>query len=171
MKLESGKDYLISFGGLNIPDSQQTEFQSVYCYKSTDISTCLNMAIPDSYIIDPTNKSAYFLKPATSVNPPAIFGHDGAIVELTSGNMTRKYLYFYGGASSSCTGNVCSQMWRFEIPWAPIQYFENNGTTFGNNWEAITNAGGTSPGQLYAFSITKIDNYIYLYGGLDQTFT
>lgn len=111
MYLTTDQDYLISFGGIqNTTSSSLTSVET--CVNSTTISTCLSLAIKDSYIIDPIAQKAYLLDISSTVNPTAMFGHSGAVVSITDTSVYKKYLYVYGGASSSCTDNVCNKMWR-----------------------------------------------------------
>lgn len=65
--------------------------------------------------------------------PYARYGHTGVYVELNDtrnlqpdGKFTkRKYLFIYGGFAFECQ-TACYDLWKYEIPWAPINYYPTN---------------------------------------------
>ena len=126
-----------------------------------------------TYIKPDYNRDAYI----NYISPSARYGHSSAYVEIEERdkykgqNLTRKYLYIYGGISFECE-NACSDLWRFEIPWAPQRYYPQpiigNWWNRGNHWTLMSNDSENSPGKRYKHVMIVDFNmrYIFLFGGI-----
>lgn len=95
--------------------------------------------------------------------------------------MTRKYLYVYGGFSFECA-TACFDLWRYEIPWAPIATYPKKVGKWhnrANHWTLIIEDENYSPGprvkssmvaiQIYpnaTANITRDEHYLYIFGGI-----
>ena len=92
----------------------------------------------------------------------------------------RKFLYIYGGYSFKCETS-CYDLWRYEIPFAPLAYYpiNNKGSNIwqnaGNHWALVNNDVEYSPGSRLRHSmithqgITKDGkgiSFIYIFGGV-----
>jgi len=80
-------------------------------------------------------------------------------------------MFIYGGFSYNCE-TACDDLWRFEIPWAPMRYFPVP-ISVSMEWDraatwAIKNDTVNSPGpRLLHKMVTDYEMiYIYLFGGV-----
>jgi hypothetical protein len=106
--------------------------------------------------------------------PPPRYGHASVYVEkyeispFTMRPTLRKYMYIYGGFSIYCE-NICNDLWRYEIPYAPYRYYPSNKPLErGNTWSQLFLTDEVSPGKriLHSLVVDKNFKFIYLYGGL-----
>ena len=129
-----------------------------------------------TYLKPDYNRVAYFYYKA----PAARYGHASVYIEgieqdgNTNQLVLRKYMYTYGGFTYDCT-NACFDLWKYDIPWAPMRYFPEPSQAgaywnTANNWILVTNDSDTerSPGKRYRHSMITdyIGQNIYLYGGI-----
>eukprot|EP00434_Breviolum_minutum_P012466 symbB.v1.2.010982.t1/scaffold725.1/size168906/8 len=94
--------------------------------------------------------------------PVARFGHGAAVIEMVdeqNSDIKRLYMYIFGGMGNQCPGSVCSDVWRYEIPWAAQAYYPK-----GNVWDRLKDCpyGGR---YRHGMASTSSMEYIYVYGG------
>lgn len=89
----------------------------------------------------------------------------------------RKFLYIYGGFSYDCH-TACADIWRYEIPYTPINVPPPiDWNNYGNHWAELQEDLTYGPGKRWKTSmvtyqrkkgpLNDIDaNYIYLFGGI-----
>ena len=164
--------------------------------RNTTYSTCGEELLNDVWIYEVLEGTWTHLKPDVNrdferypVYPSARYGHTGTYVELndtrnyfegTNIPVLRKYLYVYGGFSFMCQ-TACFDLWRFEIPFAPMSYYPMNNITewrnAGNHWKLVNEDENYSPGPRFKHSMithqsvpkgnsTRSEAYIYIFGGI-----
>lgn len=112
---------------------------------------------------------------ATTLEPVGFplprFGHSAVVVEQREGqdaHFKRYFMYIYGGMSPRCPiGGVCSDVWKYEIPWSAQAYYPkypDGKWNRGNEWMKLKDCpfGGR---YRHAMVVTSAMEYIYSYGG------
>lgn len=162
------REFMLIFGGLTardktFQDSDNNTYDIYnYCERYTELTgmnkteflaTCGEELLNDVWIYEVLAGSWTHLEPDTNkeharypMYPAARYGHTGTYVELNDTNnyfdgtdvpVLRKYLYIYGGFSFECQ-TACYDLWRFEIPFAPMSYYPRNNISdwqnCGNHW-------------------------------------
>lgn len=102
--------------------------------------------------------------------PVARFGHGAAVIRMVdeqNSDIQRLYMYIFGGMGNQCPGSVCSDVWRYEIPWAAQAYYPKYPTgdwVRGNVWDRLKDNpyGGR---YRHGMVSTSSMEYIYVYGG------
>jgi len=92
----------------------------------------------------------------------------------------RKYLYIYGGFAFECQ-TACYDLWRYEIPFAPLNYYPYNDRSGwknpGNHWTLVNDDVNYCPGPRQKQSMiahqsqivgtsSRDEHYIYIFGGI-----
>jgi len=120
-----------------------------------------------------------FIKPAAERSPttgeflgfPASrFGHTAAVIEVAEGSngMKRVYMCIYGGWSLQCTGNICNDVWKYEIAWAAQalypKFLDVDEWDRGNQWFRMNDCpfGGRFR---HVMTTTNTQEYLYVFGG------
>jgi hypothetical protein len=111
--------------------------------------------------------------PERQQKPYARYGHASVYVEIEekgfNTTILRKYMYVYGGFSIYCQ-NACDDMWRYEIAYAPQQYYKTpSGWNRGNAWTKLETSSTYPPdNRIFHHMVVDSDyKYIYLFGGLN----
>jgi hypothetical protein len=85
-----------------------------------------------------------FLKPLTTVDsagadmgsPQGRYGHSAVLVVIDANKdpnqLKRQFMYVFGGMGKGCLNGLCSDMWKYEIPWAAQAYWPG---TDPANWQ------------------------------------
>lgn len=128
------------------------------------------------------NRNAY----ASLKAPFPRYGGAGCYIALSSAEeivavdleeYERRYLYIYGGFSYFCQ-TACHDIWRYEIPYAPIAMApDGRWKNAGNHWEQLQEDSSYGPGKRWKTAIVpyqrkkdeyndREENYIYLFGGI-----
>jgi len=102
--------------------------------------------------------------------PASRFGHTAAVIEVPDGanGMKRVYMYVYGGWSLQCSGNICSDVWKYEIAWAAQalypKFLDVDEWDRGNQWFRMNDCpyGGRFR---HTMTTTNTQEYLYVYGG------
>jgi hypothetical protein len=120
--------------------------------------------------------------------PAARYAHCGSYIQLKDMNtyfadgltpVLRKYLYVYGGFSYECH-TACSDLWRYEIPYAPYLYFPaklGSWVSQANHWTMLSDGSVYGPGPRVKSSMTSVQpelwlesvktgDYLYIFGGI-----
>jgi len=146
----------------------------------TEWQMCSEFATNDIWRYDINDNRWDFMKPDSAISettgerfgmPSPRYGHAAAIVEIvesSDSDQKRMYMYIYGGIGPYCTGGVCSDVWRYEIPFAAQAYYpklaDEDIWRRGNMWEEL---GEADVGGRYRHSMvaTSTMEYIFVYGG------
>jgi hypothetical protein len=146
----------------------------------TEWQMCSELATNDLWRYDIARNKWDFLKPDSAISettgerfgqPSPRYGHAAAIVEIVESSDTdqkRMYMYIYGGIGPYCTSGVCTDVWRYEIPFAAQAYYpklaDEDIWKRGNMWEEL---GEADVGGRYRHSMvaTSTFEYIFVYGG------
>jgi len=145
-----------------------------------DWRSCNEVVLGDLWRYDIVRAKWDFIKPDSAISlttgqpvgfPYTRYGHGAALVEEVDGNdkyFKRLYMYVYGGLSPQCSGGgVCSDVWKYEIPFASQAYypkFPDGEWMRGNTWMKLKDNpfGGR---YRHAMVVTSGMEYIYVYGG------
>jgi len=141
--------------------------------------SCSELTVNDVWRYDIEEAKWEYIKADSALSPttgepvgyPSVrFGHGAAMVTVVSPNdesQVQKFMYIYGGLGPQCRGGVCSDVWRYEIPWAAQAYypkFPDGPWNRGNQWDRMKDCpyGGR---YRHSMVVTSGQEYIYVYGG------
>jgi hypothetical protein len=117
------------------------------------------------------------LKPRTLSSdgsfPAGRYGHASALVIIDAQNdlqaTRRQYMFVFGGFSTDCSGGLCTDLWRYEIPWAAQAFWPATSQTLGrwnrgNVWKQMS---GSPVGGIFRHSMvaTQSGSALLVYGG------
>lgn len=88
-------------------------------------------------------------------------------------------MYIYGGFSYDCA-TACADLWKFEIPYAPIKLYpekENAWHNMGNHWTELSKNEIYGPGPRWRMSMVAMqrfkdkfneneEHFLYIFGGI-----
>jgi len=182
------KEYVLTFGGRQVSAATDTtlledkcEIDSLQVYN--DGSSCLGTVMDDISLIDIEGNKMITITPVINpevtviggrTSPSGRYGHKIVYISrtqidpITGYKYFRKYVYMYGGYSPDC-GGYCSDLWRYEIPWAPQRYYPEGSGYWnrGNHWEQVVTPTGPGNRAWFSMSSDGREN-IYLFGGVMQ---
>lgn len=152
------KDYTIIYGGIDKTQSQNMES----CFGQPTPDTCLTRAKNDLYMLSQAG-TLYHIQ-TYGVTPPQVYGHSAAFKEQDD----TKYIYYFGGRSPDCPNNICNELFRLEIPYAPIGLHPS-----GNRFEKVEHSSSQDPNLiptgLFGHSMSISGDYIVIVGGIKLT--
>ena len=154
MLLKNIQSFLVLFGGVKVnglPDLKPD------CFYTRDATGCLNAATNEVYMIREDGKFFWVKIPDGTPKPPRVFGHRVALFVQSP----RVWLYSFGGRSPDSPNGINSEVWRFEVPYAPANMIPNSGV-----WEKV-NLAGTCNLARTGGSLVIVGNIFYYYGGQD----
>jgi hypothetical protein len=139
-------------------------------------ASCLEYQSDELWRFDISEKNWELLKPRAADGtsfPPARFGHASALVIIDAANdlqqTRRQYLFVLGGFSTDCDGGLCTDLWRYEVPWAAQAFWPATSQslsqwTRGNTWKRLKDC---PIGGLYRHTMvaTESGTSLIVYGG------
>lgn len=109
--------------------------------------------------------------------PSRRFGHAAALIiigaEKDANGIRRQFMYTFGGMGPQCVNGLCSDLWRYEIPWPSAAYYPRLASVAeynrGNRWFLLNDPNHLCPlgcGRYRHSMIATADNdFIYIFGG------
>ena len=177
------RSYLLIFGGRT---RQKATVNGLDVYlKCSELATntsdqtyasCLEYQSEELWRYDISANLWELLKPRSfngKTFPAGRYGHSAALVTIEARNdlqaTRRQYMFVFGGFSTDCSGGICSDLWRYEIPWAAQAFWPATSQTLtgwnrGNVWKKMA----SSPiGGLFRHSMvaTESGSALIVYGG------
>ena len=142
------------------------------------LRSCLEFQSDELWRYSVSDGTWELIKPGTGLDssgasmgfPDGRFAH-GAVAltvpaEKDPDGFTRKYMFIYGGLGTNCLGGICSDFWRFEIPFAPQAYYPaiNGEWQQAGNWKRMKDCpyGGRYGHKMVGSSA---GDYLFVYGG------
>lgn len=179
-------EYMLVFGGKTYAHRKGPSGKLVYhnCERIPrselllEWRSCAELTVGDLWRYDIVRGKWDYIKPDSAISPTTLlpvgyplarFGHSAVLVEEVDAKdpgSKRVYMYIYGGMGPLCDG-VCTDVWRYEVPWAAQAYypkFPDGPWNRGNVWERLKDCpfGGLYRHRMVA---TSGNEYVYIYGG------
>jgi Kelch motif/EGF-like domain/Galactose oxidase, central domain len=178
--------YILIFGG----KSKQTEIIEgmdllEYCQTlfgldlaNSEQKNCYEFESDELWRYDITDDKWEYIKPIAASDadgvPVGRHGHAAVYHEVAASAdselVKRKYMYMFGGRSKLCDNSICSDLWRFEIPWAAQAYWSLSDMSAGQ-WVKLSSC--EEYGGRHKHSMIELGGNLYVYGGVkyDSTST
>ena len=120
-----------------------SEIQSDELWRYDTIANTWELIKPNTdEVIPPSGGST------ADLYPYGRYGHASAFVDIPASRdpqgYRRKYMFIFGGVSNKCLNGLCSDLWRYDIPWAAESFWPINGATNlagynrGNRWKKLS---------------------------------
>mmetsp|Transcript_1545 Transcript_1545/g.3304 ORF Transcript_1545/g.3304 Transcript_1545/m.3304 type:complete len:591 (+) Transcript_1545:547-2319(+) len=149
-------------------------------YPEDFVNQCGAELLNEIWFYSVINNTLTYIKPtynrllySSFKTPSPRQGHAAAYIEVTSEDIitrqltTRKYMYIYGGFSLDCS-QACSDLWRYEIPWAAQRYYPEPSAGYwnrGGHWEVIELNYWPGPRMFHSLTASPDYQHIYMFGG------
>jgi len=158
---------------------------------STELGSCFEGQFNQLWRYDTVDDTWELMKPSSDEDPTAAtsiidtypygrYGHAATLVDISASDdpegYRRKYMFILGGISNNCLNGLCSDLWRYDIPWAAEAAWPINGAISledykrGNRWKKMTSC---PYGGRFRHSMISTENgdALYIYGGqMDSSF-
>ena len=146
-----------------------SEIQSDELWRYDTVANTWELIKPNTDEVLPTSGGS-----TADLYPYGRYGHAATFVDIPasrdSQGYRRKYMFIFGGVSNKCVNGLCSDIWRYDIPWAAESFWPINGASSlstynrGNRWKKLTPCpfGGRFRHTMVA---SENGDVIYSYGG------
>eukprot|EP00397_Hematodinium_sp_SG-2012_P002416 GEMP01002422.1.p1 GENE.GEMP01002422.1~~GEMP01002422.1.p1 ORF type:complete len:1427 (+),score=240.06 GEMP01002422.1:338-4282(+) len=148
--------------------------------------SCTEEIVAELWRYDINRAQWQYMKPDTSTSvtsnevvgvPARRFGHGAVLIIIGAENdengIRRQYMYLFGGMGPQCSNGLCSDLWRYEIPWAPQAYYPRitSGIEWnrGNQWYLLNSPDHLCTGGCGRYRHSMVSSadhdFIYIFGG------